>query len=169
VGRLIDARDFDIADNRLDHKRHHLDRSWYFAEPAHSKLIDSYPEVLTIHVDTLDGSWAHDRREAGERRIAIRKFVERMMDTDVVWKVEHLTHIRVFPKHESGQARNMTRIVHGYYHFHFEDLASATHFKFRFGELCKPISRNNPSYPSEPGCDDFFEERDMFQARQMCF
>lgn len=157
VGELIQIEEFGSkAHNARPRTR---DPLWYFADENYWKVEDSYPERLSIHIDILRGTTYPDgaRIEAGRRRIEIRRFVRDMLSTDVVVRVEHMTHIRVYP-HEKGRKRLDSRITHGYYHFYFEDVASAMHFKMRFPDWCRAVTQNHPDYPALDGYDDFFDE-----------
>jgi hypothetical protein len=165
MGRLIDARDFRIEDNRRESDRKSLDPFWHFRVRRTSvsvgyEIEESYPALLTIHFETLEGRFEESTQiTAAKLRIEMRKFIERQMETDVIWRKKMLTHVRVFPRRAEDRKRYESRIEHGYYHFNFEDDASAIFFKMRFGEHCKTISPYHPDFPPSEGCDDFFDER----------
>lgn len=161
MGELIDVKEFGSKGDTRPATR---DTIWYFPDAANWKIEDSYPVRLSIHNSLLFGTM-ETKREAGAHRVAIRRFVRDMLQTDVVCSVEHLTHIRVYPRSDVLRRRYDTRIAHGYHHFHFEDDASAFHFKMRFGELCKTVSDHHPDYPPQEGCDDFFSDRDYSRFR----
>lgn len=155
LGEIGDAKDAKYS------------KHWFFPNP-HATVEEVYPHKLVIHQDLVEARYPEEAvTEAGNRRIEIRKFIERSLEGDVIYEWKRMNYIRVFPPNESNGKRYKTEIAHGFYVFHFETNADAFHFKMRFGEMISEINIRHPHYPEGDGSDDLFGNDAQWRAREL--
>ena len=161
MGRLINLSHIGEGDG------HKYSKHWFF--PTEDIEVETvYPHQLAIHQDLVLARYPEEAvREAGMRRIEIRKFIERSLEGDVIYQWKRMSYIRVFPPNESNGKRYKTEITHGYYVFHFETNQDAFHFKMKFGEWVSTVNIRHPKYPEGDGSDDLFGKDALWRARDL--
>ncbi|RYD68680.1 MAG: hypothetical protein EOP83_00240 [Verrucomicrobiaceae bacterium] len=141
-----------------------LDPFWYFPDAQRSRneftVESAYPFTMYMHQDELDVRYGDEdqQRRLGERRVAIRKWVERQIQGDVIWWLEDKSFHRVYPAsptYKEGKQRLSTHIQHGYYAFAFETEHEATGFRLQFDGVVTQMLPHPPGSEPVEGAEDF--------------
>ena len=130
MSKLYNVNDFKINSNVWDNeKRPKIDPTWYFVDTIwyHDNfsfdISKTYPCCSTIHIDCMDG----------KTKIDIRRFVERNLYGDVIFKFEEMNYL---------EGKYGTQVQHGYYFFYFESIEDQVLFNLNYIEkISKKISK----------------------------
>jgi hypothetical protein len=133
MGRLLGHGDF-VGDNAR------FSPTWFFPDARRKSTwapdfrytpASGFPHPVYIHEDRMD----EDSQDGVANRIAIRKFVERQIQTDVFWEHERRNYRRILNPEAAPREQLISDVRHGYYIFRFEDVRDAVVFTLNFGEI----------------------------------
>ena len=169
MGRLIERATFGERRGRTDIQPLH-NPFWYFKDSTRQRPLDfdidlTYPHKMYVHWDDLEGVYQGEPslEEAGELRIAIRKWLEFHVIADVIYERISKTYYRVYNMDKQGEAnRFKTTIEHGYYVFYFDNVGDAFGFRCAFNQVKAEASANHPNFPPHENAQDF---TDPWEAR----
>jgi hypothetical protein len=158
MGHLLSLDDFKHTRESTSSK---LDPYWYFTDTRYNdhsfKVENTYPYIVYIHWDHVDGPRYHDDRgAAGKLRVAIRCWIEASVDSDVIYT--RITRTYWFVSHKTyyeSKERIVHDVTHGYYAFHFQRECDAVAFRLRFTESHTAMAAHHIDYVNAEG--DVFE------------
>lgn len=138
------------------------DPYWYFTDTTYGCLkFDvraTYPHAMYVHWDVLDGPRAYnaeDQAKAARKRVYLRGWIDRCIESDVMFEKIAMGYTRVYNMDKPPANRISSDISHGYYAFYFMQEHEAFAFRCSFDEARPTASDNHPDYPPYAGAQDF--------------